>query len=168
MRVELAGSIRELAAQHPETQADIEAALHGYVDRLSTCRGVLSTALLQHYEVGAHLHCRPYASLYTTVPSLLIAQSPYNRMRFRLWSRAWDAQCDLAQPWPESQPEPAAGEPTGVWTLRCQLADHATLPLPGPSASDPLDLGVPQSLRETLSVDERGLGPGTYACHLHF
>eukprot|EP01043_Picozoa_sp_COSAG02_P013148 COSAG02_NODE_521_length_20750_cov_10.721079_19_plen_66_part_00 len=52
MRVQLTGVARELAAEHPETQADIEAALHGYVDRLSTCRGVLSAALLQHYEVA--------------------------------------------------------------------------------------------------------------------
>ena len=72
-----------------------------------------------------------------------------------------DVQCELLQPWPESQPEPSAGEPTGAWTLRCQVADHATLPLPGPSANDPLDLGIPQSLRDTLSVDERGVGPGT-------
>jgi hypothetical protein len=67
-------------------------------------------------------------------------------------------QCELLQPWPESQPEPSAGSPTGAWTLRCQVADHTTLPLPGANASDPLDLGVPPSLQEHLGTDERGSG----------
>jgi hypothetical protein len=49
--VELTAAARDLAAQQPEMQADIETALHGYVDRLSTCRGVLNSSLLQHYEV---------------------------------------------------------------------------------------------------------------------
>lgn len=52
LNVELTATARELVEHHPEAQADIETLLHEYVDRLSACQGVLSTVLLQHYEVG--------------------------------------------------------------------------------------------------------------------
>ena len=48
--VVLTGAARELVAGQPEAETDIQAALYTYLDRLSACRGVLSTSLLQHYE----------------------------------------------------------------------------------------------------------------------
>ena len=61
-------------------------------------------------------------------------------------------ECLQHQPWPESEPEPEAGPTTGAWTLRCQLADHASLPQDG-ALPDPLALGLPPALAAAGACD---------------